>query len=153
NFLKGTVIKRLTLAAFFIAACTLPVKNIIEGYNPKYSNFINVAAWLNINAPDGSVLGVDDIGILRYHYKKGKLVDALGLINPEVSEHLSKKDFDWFLNHFKPDFIAHEYPDIQAHLRGNKKTFWKSYKVVKVFESRGQKIGIYQRISSLSLIE
>ena len=153
HIIKKPGLQKIVTGILFIAACVLPIKNLIEGYNPKYSNFINVAAWLNKNASSGSLLGVDDIGILGYYYEKGKIVDALGLINYEVVEHLLKKELDWFVNHFKPDFIAHEYPYIQTHLRGNEKTFWNNYKVVKVFESRGEKIAIYERVVSKSLDE
>ena len=67
-----------------------------------------------------------------------------------MAKHLSQKDFDWFLTNFKPEFIAHEYPKIQLHLRGNEKIFWQNYKAIKIFESRGEKIAIYKRVSSKS---
>ncbi|HCY74929.1 MAG TPA: hypothetical protein DHV28_03340 [Ignavibacteriales bacterium] len=137
--------QKIVFALLFISACVLPIKNLIQGYNPKYKNFFRAAEWLNNNAPDGSLLAVDDIGILGYYYNKGKLIDALGLINPEVPKHLSQKDFDWFLTHFKPEFIAHEYPKIQLHLRGNEKIFWQNYTAIKIFESRREKIAIYKR--------
>lgn len=140
--------QNIVFTFLFISACVLPVKNLMQGYNPKYKNFIRVAEWLNNNASKGSLLAVDDIGILGYYYKNGKVIDALGLINPEVSKHLSKKDFDWFLNHFKPEFIAHEYPKIQLHLRGNEKIFWQHYQAIKIYESRGEKIAIYKRITT-----
>lgn len=137
--------KKIVLSLLFVLACLLPIKNYLEGYNPKYKNFIEAVDWLNKNAKMGSLLAVDDIGTLGYHYNKGKIVDALGLINPEVAEHLKRKDYNWFLDHFKSEFIVHEYPQLQKHLRGDENRFWKNYEVKKVFESRGEKIAIYNR--------
>ena len=68
--------QKIILSLLFLIACVLPVKNIIQGYNPKYVNFIRSVDWLNKNAVNGSLLAVDDIGILGYYYNKGKLVDA-----------------------------------------------------------------------------
>ena len=139
-------LQKLTITILFLTACVLPIKNIIQGYNPKYTNYINAVTWLNKNAPNGSLLAVDDIGILGYHYKRGKLVDALGLVSPIVTEHLKHKDYDWFLKHFNPEYVVNEYPFLQKHLRGNEKTFWQNYKVVKIYESEGEKIAIYSRV-------
>ena len=147
TIIKKEIVLKSIFAILFIFACVLPIKNLIEGYNPKYLNFINAVTWLNSNAQENSTLAVDDIGILGYYYNKGKLVDALGLINPEVSTHLKKLDLDWFLNHYKPEFVVHEYPRLQAHLRGNERTFWQNYRVVNIYESRGEKIAIYKRIN------
>ncbi|MFZ2323519.1 MAG: hypothetical protein WAV89_07480 [Ignavibacteriaceae bacterium] len=145
DLVKKSGLYKTIIALLFISACVLPVKNLIEGYNPKYLNFFYASKWLNNNAPDGSILAVDDIGILGYYYNKGKIVDALGLINPEVSVHLKQKDYDWFLNHYKPEFIVHEYPYLQAHLRGNENIFWQNYSVIKIYQSRGEKIAVYKK--------
>ncbi len=144
--LKRIKTKILFITIFFIIACVLPIKNMLQGYNPKYFNFTRTAEWLNKNAVKGSLLAVDDIGILGFYYSKGKLVDAHGLINPEVAEHYIRQDYNWFLDHFKPEFIVHEYPQLAKYLQGDEKSFWEIYEVKKVFESRGEKIAIYQRV-------
>lgn len=146
DILNTDKIRIAVLTILFLVAVVLPIKNFIQRYNPKYLNFMGAVGWLNKNANDGSLLAVDDIGILGYHYTNGKVADALGLINPEVAGHLKRKDYNWFLDHFKPEFIVHEYPELQKHLRGDEKKFWKNYEVKKVFESRGEKIAIYQRV-------
>lgn len=144
--IKDSRAKNILLFFFFLISAISPIKNYIEGSNPKYYNFTRAVEWLNHKAKSGDLLAVDDIGILGYHYNKGKLVDALGLINPEVAGHLKRKDYNWFLDHFKPEFIVHEYPELQKHLRGDEKKFWQNYEVKKVFESRGEKIAIYQKV-------
>jgi len=146
--LKRIKIKILFITISFIIACVLPIKGIFQGYNPKYLNFIRTAEWLNKNAVKGSLLAVDDIGILGFYYNKGKLVDAHGLINPEVAEHYKRQDYNWFLAHYKPEFVVHEYPRLAKYLQGDEISFWDIYEVKKIFESRGEKIAIYQKINS-----
>jgi hypothetical protein len=143
--IKNSRLQNIIFTFLFLIAIISPIKNYLEGYNPKYLNFTYAVDWLNQNAKDDDLIAVDDIGIIGYNYKKGKLVDALGLINPEVATHLKKKDYNWFLNHFKPEFIVHEYPHLQKHLQGDSKDFWNNYKVINVYENRGEKIALYKR--------
>jgi len=143
--IKDFCVKIILLFFFFLIVAISPIKNYLDGYNPKYLNFTKAVEWLNHNAKEGDLLAVDDIGIIGYHYKKGKIVDALGLINPEVAEHLKSKEYSWFLDHFKPEFIVHEYPHLQKHLQGDPKDFWSNYKVINVYENRAEKIAIYKR--------
>ena len=138
-------LQNIILFCFFVIALVSPIKNYLEGYNPKYNNLTKAVGWLNANAKEGDLLAVDEIGILGYNYKKGKLVDALGLINPEISNHLKVKDFNWFLNHFKPEYIIHEYPNMQKHLRGDPQYFSINYKVINIYENRREKIAIFKR--------
>lgn len=145
NVVKSFIHKRILFAILFLSAITLPVKNFIEGYNAKYSNFIKVTDWLNYNAEEGSSIAADDIGILGYHYKRGKMVDALGLVNPEISQQLLNKNYNWLVDHYKPDYIVHEYPELMHYLRGDKINFKKKYEVIKVFETKGEHIAIYKR--------
>jgi arabinofuranosyltransferase len=138
-------LKKIIIILFFVIALILPIKNLIEGYNPKYINFTKAANWLNENASYGSLLGTDDIGILGFYYSKGKIVDGLGLVTPEVSYHLLKKDFNWYINHYQPDFIVNEYPNIQPYISGDEKVFRINYKTVKVIKTRGEQIAIYMK--------
>jgi arabinofuranosyltransferase len=147
GFVQSVSYKKFVISILFITACVLPVKNLIEGYNPKYLNFTGATTWLNNNSVKGDLIAADDIGILGFYYTNGKIVDALGLINPDVSAHLMKKEYDWFLSHYTPGFIVHEYPELQPHLRGDEKTFWQNYEVTEIFESAGQRIAIYKKIN------
>lgn len=148
QFLKSNFAKIIITILLIFSACVLPIKNFIEGYNPKYIYYTEAVNWLNANTTKGTTVGVDEIGIIGCNYKNGKLVDALGLITPDVVPHLSKKDFNWYLLNYSPDYIVNDYPYVQKHAGGEEKTFREKYKVVKVFESRGQKIAIYKRANS-----
>lgn len=143
--IKNSVLKKILMVILFLTAISLPVKNFIEGHNAKYSNFIKVTEWLNQNVSEGSSIAADDIGILSYHYKKGKMIDALGLVNPEISQHLNQKNYDRLVDHYRPDYIVHEYPEVMYYLRGDKNNFENFYEVKKVFETKGEKIAIYKR--------
>ncbi len=142
---KSQIHKRILIVILFLTAIMLPAKNIIEGFNAKYTNFIKVTEWLNQNVEEGSSIAADDIGILSYHYKKGKMIDALGLVNPEISQHLLNKNYNRLVDHYKPDYIIHEYPEVMFYLRGDKLNFEKNYGVIKVFETKNEHIAIYKR--------
>lgn len=137
--------QKLIIILLFIIALINPLKTYFEGFNPKYTNYYSAASWLNENIPDSSVLGVDEIGILGYYYRKGRIIDALGLVTPEVVPHLSKKEFTWYIEIFSPNYIVNDYPIVQAHAGGSQKEFSDKYEVVKIFQTRNEKIAIYEK--------
>lgn len=145
DFLKENTKLNYVITILFIASCVLPIKSMLDGYTGKYITFTSAAKWLNNYAEQGDLVGMDDIGMVGYYYKKGKLVDALGLINPEVAPHLKEKDFDWFLDYYKPVYVVHEYPELMEYLRGNEKKFWQTYDVQIIFESPYHTLAIYKR--------
>lgn len=141
------------LTCFFILAAFLPIKTMSQGFNPRYSNYTNAIKWLNKNAAEKTLLGVDEIGIMGYYYNKGKIVDALGLITPNVIPHLKQKEFGWYISEYKPDYIINDYPKVQKHAGGKTKIFNQNYQLTKILESRGEKIAVYKRVTSKSLHE
>jgi len=143
-------IKYVLLTCLFILAAFLPLKTMCQGFNPKYSNYTEAIEWLNKNVPDKTILGVDEIGIMGYYYDKGKIVDALGLVTPKVLPHLKQKDFGWYISEYKPDYIVNDYPEVQLHAGGRDIRFINNYEFIKIFESRGEKIAIYKRVTSKS---
>ncbi len=138
-------IKNATIVFLFIAAAVLPLKTMIDGYNPRYIYYREAAAFLNTEAKQGTLISVDEIGILGYYYRQGKIIDCLGLITPEAEEHLLKKDFGWYITKYKPEFIVNDYPEVQEHAGGKVKIFIDNYKPLKIFESKGEQIAIYNR--------
>jgi hypothetical protein len=138
-------INYFTITCLFMIATILPLKTISQGFNPKYSNYTEAIEWLNKNVSNNTILGVDEIGIMGYYYKKGKIVDALGLVNPEVVPHLNQKDFGWYISKYQPDFIINDYPKIMNHSGRDDERFVKHYHVIKIFESHGEKIAVYKK--------
>ncbi|MFO7526438.1 MAG: hypothetical protein R6W68_13385 [Ignavibacteriaceae bacterium] len=137
--------RKLIFILLFLIALILPLKTYYEGFNPKYINYYNAASWLNENIRDNSVLGVDEIGIMGYYYRKGRIIDALGLVTPEVVPHLSKKEFIWYIEIFSPDYIVNDFPIVQAHAGGSEKEFFDKYEMIKIFQARNEKIAIYKK--------
>ncbi len=147
DFINKINIKYLILTCLFIIASILPIKTIYQGFNPKYSNYTKAIEWLNKNVSDKTILGVDEIGIMGYYYNKGKIVDALGLITPNVLMHLKQKNFGWYISEYKPDYIVNDYPEVQLHAGGKDLRFKNNYELIKIFESRREKIAIYKKVT------
>lgn len=61
-----------------------------------YIRQVEAAKWLNQNTPEGSVIATHDVGAIAY-YSNRKVVDLVGLINPEFITKLNTKDFVGFV--------------------------------------------------------
>jgi arabinofuranosyltransferase len=100
----------------FITGIILPVKMIFSPYNSKYRLYTVAADWLNKNVEEGSSVLVDEIGIIGYHYNKGRIIDVFGLINPEAAVKLQEGDPNWAIKHYKPDYVLSDYPAVHVYL-------------------------------------
>jgi hypothetical protein len=107
----------IVLFLFFILAVILPLKTLCNGVTPKFEKYKSAAEWLNQNVQQGASVAVDEIGIMGYYYNKGKIIDILGLINPEVIPHLLKCEYSWYIDKYKPDFILTDYPSPPKYSR------------------------------------
>jgi hypothetical protein len=64
-----------------------------------------VGAWLHDHAPAGASVGVDNIGYIGY--RSGlRVVDMLGLVQPETSAAIGRGERDYALRHDKPELVA-----------------------------------------------
>jgi hypothetical protein len=64
-----------------------------------------VGTWLHDHAPIGASVGVDNIGYIGY--RSGlRVVDMLGLIQPETSAAIGRGERDYALRHEKPELVA-----------------------------------------------
>lgn len=61
-----------------------------------YIRQVEAAKWLKNNTPVNSVIATHDVGAIAY-YSERKIVDVVGLINPEFVEKLNNKDFVTFV--------------------------------------------------------
>jgi arabinofuranosyltransferase len=68
------------------------------------------AEWLNENAPAGASVGANEVGILRYYYTKGPVIDALGLVTPAAAAHVAMKDYSWYVLEYRPDYLMFAHP-------------------------------------------
>ncbi|MCL5030364.1 MAG: hypothetical protein M1480_15240 [Bacteroidetes bacterium] len=111
DFFQWTVLKSISiLVILFFIGLILPVRNIKGHTTSKYENYKAVAYWLNQNAENNSSVAIDEIGVLGFYYNNGKIIDILGLVNPDIVPHLVDKDYFWYINQYKPDYIVTDYP-------------------------------------------
>lgn len=61
-----------------------------------YIRQVETAKWLKNNTPEGSTIATHDVGAIAY-YSDRKVVDVVGLINPEFISKLNTKEFAGFV--------------------------------------------------------
>ena len=83
----------------------------------KYDTYKLAAEWLNENTQPGSSVGAGDIGVLRFYYQHGPIIDAAGLVNPEVIEHFRNKEISWFIQHYQPEYLMLIHPPSPRYWR------------------------------------
>ena len=99
------------LFLFLVIACLVLPLHTARGYvSAKYENYKLAAEWLNANVKEGSSVGANEIGVLRYYYKKGPVIDGLGLVTPEVADHVRQRDYSWFIQNYRPDYLMFNHP-------------------------------------------
>ncbi len=130
----------------FIIGIMLPFKTYKRGFDEKYKVYRDTAQWLNTNASNGDVVGIDEIGIVGFYYDKGKIVDALGLITLGVSEQLEKGNFNWYIEHYKPNFVVVDFPTPpHYHNFINEGWFNKIYRRKEIVQYGSTAAAIYKR--------
>jgi hypothetical protein len=113
----------------------------------KYDTYKLAAEWLSENTQPGSSVGAGDIGVLRFYYKHGPVIDAAGLVNPEVIDHLRNREFSWFIRHYEPDYLMFNHPP-RRPLNEIVKDEWfrQEYFVDEIVITPSDRVAIYQRI-------
>jgi arabinofuranosyltransferase len=61
-----------------------------------YIRQVVAAKWLKDNTPEGSIIATHDVGAIAF-YSNRKVLDVVGLINPEFISKLNKKEFVGFV--------------------------------------------------------
>jgi hypothetical protein len=100
----------VVVAAFALAAL-LPVANLSRRVTAKYETYAQAAQWLNHHAPEGASVATNEIGVIGYFYSKGRIIDALGLVTPDVGEHVARQDYAWYVHAYQPDYLVFRYPN------------------------------------------
>jgi hypothetical protein len=113
-FKKRLTIKTYTLLAVVAAfglALVLPAANLHRRVTEKYETYLLAAQWLNDHASEGATVATSEIGVIGYFYTKGRIIDALGLVTPEVSQHVARQDYAWYIHAYQPDYLVFRYPN------------------------------------------
>jgi len=81
---------------YFGSECISNKKLYAEQSRHIYIRQVVAANWLKENTPEGSVIATHDVGAIAY-YSDRKVVDVVGLINPEFIPKLNTKEFTGFV--------------------------------------------------------
>ena len=151
-FTKAPVLRNRVLVPFVYCFLILVGMGIpwilpVEPVKAKYDTYKLAAEWLNENAQPGSSVGAGDIGVLRFYYQHGPIIDAAGLVNPEVIEHLRNNDIGWFIQHHQPDYLMFNHPPRQF-IADTVAEGWfrQEYFIDEILITPSDRVAIYQRL-------
>ncbi len=71
----------------------------------KVDAYRQVGEWLAANTPADAVIGVTEVGVMGYSSGR-RMVDFLGLIQPDAAAALARGDPAWTLQTYQPDYLA-----------------------------------------------
>ena len=72
-----------------------------------FDRHIKIAEWLKKNTKENDVIATHDIGAIAF-YSNRKIIDMVGLVNPEVIEHLNDQNLTNFMkNYFIKNNVAY----------------------------------------------
>lgn len=132
-----------------LAALLVPFISSQAPLSSEYRSYKQAAEWLNANVKEGSSVGANDIGVLRYFYEQGPVIDAVGLVDPEIAQHVRRREFDWYIHRYQPDYLMFNHPP-RGELEGMVEDDWfkKEYILRTVIRADRRAIGIYERQGS-----
>jgi hypothetical protein len=98
----GSILVLLLAGAPFLLAS-------IEGRRlepvPRYRLYMQVGDWLAQNTPPEVSVGAEEVGLLGYHSQR-RIIDFVGLIQPEVAPRRAAGDNLWAVQTYSPDYIV-----------------------------------------------
>lgn len=128
-----------------ITGLVLPIKTLLNPWQSKYNTYLRAAELLNKSKAGSSVL-IDEIGIFGFYYTNGKVIDLLGLINPEIIDFLKKQDYTGLVEKYHPDYLVVDYPERPVYERFTRENeFLNSYFSACVISGQYNSVEIYSR--------
>ncbi len=64
-----------------------------------------IGTWLRDRTPPDSSAGVMEVGVIGY-YAERRMIDYLGLLQPEVAAAIGRRDIYWSIPHTLPDYLV-----------------------------------------------
>ncbi len=99
----------------------------------KTAVYRQVGEWLAAHTDPQATVGLMEVGVIGY-YSERRIVDFLGLIQPEVARALSYRNLYWAIPHYRPDYIALvEVNPLYAYYLGDDQWFRRVYAAVQTF--------------------
>ncbi len=95
-----------------------PLSRAIIHQNPdwKAQVYPDTARWIAANTNASATLATIDIGHLGY-WSGRRIIDIVGLAQPDVSPHIARGDFGYALRHYRPDMVLIGFswiPEVQS---------------------------------------
>ena len=108
NLINGLNILFLTAAIIFFGSAYYKNK---ETYQDQcrhiYIRQVVTAKWLNNNTPESAIIATHDVGAIAF-YSDRKIIDIVGLINPQFIPKLNTKEFASFVKEeLKKQNVSH----------------------------------------------
>ena len=136
------------LAIIAVVAVSMPLRLVDDDFPSIYYSYRESANWLNENAPPGSSVGANDIGVLRFFYENGRVICAGGLVNPDVIPHLLDGEFEWYIHEYQPDYLMFIIKPHGIMVRMVLDDWFKEmYELQVTYDHGWRTIGVYQRFS------
>ena len=73
--------------------------------NTSGALYRQVGEWLRNNTPPTASVGVMEVGVIGF-YAERRMIDYLGLLQPEVAAALGRRDIFWSIPHLLPDYLV-----------------------------------------------
>jgi hypothetical protein len=148
----GLFVAEVTSArAIYLATMGAPIQT--EKGLPEAKAFVyrQVGQWLREKTGPEETVGMMEVGIIGY-YSQRRVVDFLGLIQPEIARALSYRNLYWAIPHYLPDYIVltRQNP-LYSYYLGEDQWFKKAYIPVKIFADQRFYAGpvtVYKRKSA-----
>lgn len=134
------------LLVLALACLQIPLQIARGPVSAKYENYKLAAEWLNANVRAGSTVGANEIGVLRYYFAKGPIIDGLGLVTPEVADHVQQRDYAWYVHRYRPDYLMFNNPH-RPLLESMVESDWfqRDYALSTIIATPRRAVAIYKR--------
>jgi hypothetical protein len=76
------------------------------GMNPAEHLYVQAGNWLRVNTPPDASVGYFEIGRVGY-YAQRRLIDPLGLVDPNIIHAVRQRDLPWAYREYRPDYIIY----------------------------------------------
>jgi 4-amino-4-deoxy-L-arabinose transferase-like glycosyltransferase len=73
--------------------------------SPRSQLYVSVGEWLAAHTSENASVGAEEVGFLGY-YSKRRIVDFVGLLQPEVAPRRAAGDNLWAVQTYRPDYIV-----------------------------------------------
>ncbi|MBU0509710.1 hypothetical protein KKH27_12860 [bacterium] len=140
------ILQPIIVVVLVLTASIFPVVGLQQPTSSTYINYRDATEWLNTHAKAGESVATNCIGVVRYYYDKGPVIDGVGLVTPAVVARLKRGEFDWYINHYQPDYLLFQQPPFQkVEQMAHEEWFQAEYSLERIFRTRWHAAALYVR--------